>query len=629
MSPPRKAKRAAPGSGGRKATRVKAEAPEAGIFDLPLPAPEHAPAGSNEMDAGSGHNGHGHRNGADAERGAVEIITLEQFDEPGYLRLNPDVRDAVENGHFASGYAHYLAYGSTEGRPVPGTPREARNVLWSTQVPGAPAQETAGMEARCAIDAVIVAPDAGIMVVGWIDDAGRPLNCVRVLGAGWRIAIDAARFVRVRRPDVEQALGGRGQHAYGIFAFVHFERGGETQGKVTVEFWREGGLWTALECAPTVADDIVLRNTALAHLANLSYFGSSVVEGLRALDQGLGAELVRFNRFITRRIVAAPHVERFGPQGRAVRGTILVCLYGKLEFLFLQHALFSKQAGIEDYEFVYVCNSPELAEMLLRESRSAELIYGLPSSVMILPGNAGFGAANNAAARIARSDRLLAVNPDVFPRDADWARRHTALLDHAPADQTRLFGVPLYYDDGSLMHGGMYFETDPGISLAGGRARAQPLLRTEHYGKGAPPGASPYTRARPVPAVTGAFISVERAWFERLGGFTEDFIFGHYEDADLCLKSLENGTPPWLHEMRLWHLEGKGSTRLPAHEGGSLVNRWLFTRTWLATIEGGLLGPRPAHPMLAAPAAPDASGAERAPAPMPPRKTAPRRKSLR
>ena len=48
----------------------------------------------------------------------------------------------------------------------------------------------------------------------------------------------------------------------------------------------------------------------------------------------------------------------------------------------------------------------------------------------------------------------------------------------------------------------------------------------------------------------------------------------------------------------MWHLEGKGSMRQPPHEGGSLVNRWLFSRTWAATIEAGLKGPAPTIPIL-------------------------------
>ena len=156
-----------------------------------------------------------------------------------------------------------------------------------------------------------------------------------------------------------------------------------------------------------------------------------------------------------------------------------------------------------------------------------------------------------------------------------------------PEAQTRLFGSSLYYDDGSLMHGGMYFEVDAGFHTGAGGTTRRSMVRVEHYGKGAPPWATQYVASRPVPAVTGAFMSIDRAWFEKLGGFTEDYVFGHYEDADLCLKSLLAGTPAWLHDIRMWHLEGKGSRRLPQHEGGSLFNRWHFSRTWLPNDRSG------------------------------------------
>jgi GT2 family glycosyltransferase len=529
-----------------------------------------------------------------------DFIPADSFDEEGYLRLNPDVRIAIESGQLTSGYSHYFWHGKAEGRALPDTPREARNVMLTSEQDAAQT-DVFSKEARCSVEALIIAPEAGMMIVGWIDDASHPLSCIRVIGAGWRVVIDASRLLRVRRTDVEKAVGGGHQHAYGFVGFLQFDRGGGGSGPMRIELWQAGGFATVKEHAAAFMQDVELRDTVLAHVAGAAFFGSPSIECMNYLERGLGAELVQFNRSITRRIVAAPYVERFGPQGRSPRGTIMVCLHGKAEFFYLQNCLFAGLPGIEDYEFVYVSNSPELAETLLREARSADLIYGLANSIVILPGNAGFGAANNAAARAARSDRLLVVNPDVFPRDRDWARKHTDLLHSVPKAQSRLFGVPLYYDDGSLMHGGIYFEIDVGLSLSGGRPTPARQCRTQHYGKGAPAGSLQFNRPRPVPAVTGAFISIEREWFEQLGGFTEDFIFGHYEDADLCLKSIAKGTAPWIHDIRLWHLEGKGSTRRTAHEGGSIVNRWLFSKTWMPMIEDGLLGPAPTHPLLQEP----------------------------
>ena len=52
--------------------------------------------------------------------GFADLIPFEAFDERGYLRLNPDVRQAIDLGHFVSGYAHYVAHGHREGRRLPG-----------------------------------------------------------------------------------------------------------------------------------------------------------------------------------------------------------------------------------------------------------------------------------------------------------------------------------------------------------------------------------------------------------------------------------------------------------------------------------------------------------------------------
>jgi GT2 family glycosyltransferase len=524
-------------------------------------------------------------------------LATEVFDEAGYLRLNPDVRRAVELGQIESGYAHYFWHGRAEGRPLPDSPREARNVmLLSTGDSGRLA--VFPKEARCSLEALLISPQVGLMIVGWIDDVAHPLSCIRIIGPDWRVVIDASHLSRVRREDVEKALGNRRPHTFGFIGFLHFDRCGNTSGPVQVELWQSGGFSTSLQFTPFLVEDVELRDTVLAHIATASHFGNSQIEGMRHLAHGLGAELVRLNVAITRRVTCTPYIEHFGPRDRARRGSIVVCLYGKPEYFFLQNCLYSGLPGIEEYEFVYVSNSPEMAETLLREAQRASLLYGLPITLVILSGNAGFGAANNVAVRAARTDRVLIVNPDVFPRDPDWARKHSRLLEALPAQQTRLFGVPLYYDDGSLMHGGMYFEIDTGLSLTSGSPTPARMCRTEHYGKGAPASFLDFHRPRPVPAITGAFISVERSWYERLGGFTEDFVFGHYEDADLCLKSIVEGTAPWIHDIRLWHLEGKGSTRRPHHEGGSLVNRWLFSSRWITTIQNGLLGPDPTHTLL-------------------------------
>ena len=397
---------------------------------------------------------------------------------------------------------------------------------------------------------------------------------------GW----NSRAIARSRRIDAEQALGVSTPYPFGFWMLEDigqlFQESDARPAGTPMMFRARfaDGRFSQVEMPFRMVSDTELLETVLGHFAGLTYFGNRDLEAFRALDQGVGETIIALNWRITSVITSSAHVERFGPARSTFDASYIICLFGRHEYFFLQNALFSRGKRVETVEFIYVSNSPELTETLQKEALIAERIYGLSITLVTLTGNAGFSGANNAAARFARSDRLIFINPDVFPRDDDWVMKHAEILETRPRASTTLFGAPLYYDDGSLMHGGMYFVVDRGLSVKPTEIEAKPLLRVEHYGKGAPAWSDRYAASRPVPAITGAFVSVERSWFERLGGFTEDYVFGHYEDADLCLKSLDAGVPAWLQDIRFWHLEGKGSVRRPVHEGGSIVNRWHFTR---------------------------------------------------
>lgn len=513
------------------------------------------------------------------------------FDEETYLRLNNDVRAAVAAGTFRSGREHFERHGRREGRPFRLAPMAREGVRMREG-------EAAGGFYRAvpagAVDGVSLSQSGGIFVEGWVNDALDRLESVDLYFAGWSISFDGNSLARTRRVDAEAELGHGAEHEYGFWGFIYAARR-LPAGACSVVLRMKSGAACGHRVVAELIEDAAMRAAVLCHLAEARYFGNATFAAAAAIAPAIGAQLVDFNKMLSRRAVNAPYVERFGREGRRYKGSIIVCLFGRAEYVFLQNAMFARQKGIEDYEFIYVCNSPGIAEQVLKSARQCSMIYGLDMCVILLNANAGFGAANNVAAGYARSDRLVMMNPDVFPRDANWVEKHSALLDALPAVQTDLFGAPLYYDDGALMHAGMCFCADTLPRFEKGVRREVSLLRVEHYGKGAPPETEAFLKPRPVPAVTGALMSMARAWFEKLEGFTQDYVFGHYEDADLCLKSIAAGRMPWLQDVRLWHLEGKGGMRLPQHEGGAIVNCWLFTQSWGEAVRRDLLGVAPAH----------------------------------
>jgi GT2 family glycosyltransferase len=450
-------------------------------------------------------------------------------------------------------------------------------------------------EPRCGVDAFFASADGAMLVVGWIDDSQEKLDFIRVFGPSWEASAAGPLIGRARRRDVEAELGTAAPHSFGAWSLLTGRGPIGLGGDVQVEFTTTDGSSRRLAAANVrTVSTAELRDVSLGYFANCTYHGSPHVEAQAQLDAGLGARIVALNRAVSRRLIANPYVRRFHQARSRPRASLLVCLYGKPEFMFLQAAAFSLLPGFaSSYEMVYVSNSPELSERLHNDAQIAHQVYGIDITLVLLSGNAGFGAANNIGVQSCRSDRIVVMNPDVFPRTPDWAEQHLALLNGRPTEEAQLFGVPLFYDDGSMMHAGMYLEIDDGLSWNENGVTSRPMARVEHYGKGAPPETSRHLRSRAVPAVTGAFMSIDREWFEALGGFTEDYVYGHYEDADLCLKSLQRGTPAWLHDAGLLHLEGKGSSRQAAHEGGSIVNRWLFSKQWRAMILDGMQGPEP------------------------------------
>ena len=540
------------------------------------------------------------------------------FNEEAYLTAFPKIAENVRAGLIVSGLDHYTRRGAAESRLQNPRYRKALADLELLTRLSAPAAMAEAVQAGAAhaqaeadmlvpvarhtlssgLDALLVTPGGLCLAIGWVDDRGTHLSAVAVqLPSGRTVA--SVDIARCRRLDAEAAIGCPPGPLLGFYAVVDLGQDGPPGPGSTVTLHcggkLGGGDMVSHPARPSLVQAEALRDSVFEYLAAAGYTGNPVVESFLQLQGGIGDALLRLNQGISARIAGLAYVERHGPQGRRFRASLIVCLYGRLEYLFLQAAAFSAAPGAQEYEYVYVCNSPELTEALQREARMAARLYGLSFTLVFLPGNAGFGAANNAAVMYAASDRVLITNPDVFPRAPDWAARHTQIVDGLPAEQTRLWGAPLFYDDGSLMHGGMFVASDAGLSVKPDGILRQTLLRVEHYGKGAPPGTALYQQSRAVPAVTGAFISADRAWYERIGGFSEEYVFGHYEDADLCLKSWQEGGAVWLHNLPLWHLEGKGSTRRAAHEGGSMINRWHFTRSWLETVQNGFDGPDPAR----------------------------------
>jgi len=248
--------------------------------------------------------------------------------------------------------------------------------------------------------------------------------------------------------------------------------------------------------------------------------------------------------------------------------TVLVPLYGRLDFLEHQLAAFVSDPELHAVDLVYVLDSPELAEQVVAKAEGLARMYAVPFRLVLLRRNLGFADANNVGASYARGRLLLLLNSDVLPDRPGWLSALVEAHDRLP--DVGAVGAKLLYEDDSLQHAGMYFD----------RPRGSSLWTNGHYFKGLHRSFPPACVERAVPAVTGACLLLSTALWNEVGGLCGGFVQGDYEDSDLCLRLLQRGLLNYyVPGAELYHLEGQSYPDELRRAVGR-YNTWLQTHLW-------------------------------------------------
>ena len=251
--------------------------------------------------------------------------------------------------------------------------------------------------------------------------------------------------------------------------------------------------------------------------------------------------------------------------------SIVVPLYKVLDFLRFQLSGMATDPWLAaNAEIIYVLDSPEIQDETEHLLGGLHLLHGLPMKLVVMNRNGGYARACNAGARFARGEILVMLNSDVVPCEPGWLQTLSR-----PLMENRTLGAigpKLIFEDGSLQHAGLYFGRDQrGIWL------------NHHFHKGMPGDYRPAQHARDVPGVTGACLVSRRETYERVGGFTDDYVIGDYEDSDLCLKIRRLGLRiAYEPAACLYHLERRSIRRSQDYMRGvaSQYNSWLHTQRW-------------------------------------------------
>jgi O-antigen biosynthesis protein len=417
------------------------------------------------------------------------------------------------------------------------------------------------------LDETFFVPPAGLALRGWFLDPFDTVKAIRIRSAKTTQPLDRQDWLPIRRADVLSEVGaGYGvtneecgflTYAPDIFTpgdsiYIEIEtKGGELGYKNVPEPHRQG-----LPAIEKILSELHLRFGYLTW----------------GFDKVIGPAVTAIN---AQRLAVRPRVRAiaFGPELEAPRCSLIVPLYGRIDFMEYQLAFAPDTFTAED-ELIYVLDDPRRTREAERLAQSCFTRFGAPFRLLLLDRNMGYAPANNIGVAHARGECVCFLNSDVIPKEPRWLE---LMLETLHGDsRIGVVGALLLFEDGSIQHEGAAMVPLPEFDNW-----QFPL----HTNKGRKPAAS--APVRTVDVVTAACMVMRRELLDRLGGMDERYVIGDFEDADICLRVRDEGLRCVVDNRAvLYHLERQSQNE--ANDAWrmnlTLFNAWQHRRRWLTGV---------------------------------------------
>lgn len=429
-----------------------------------------------------------------------------------------------------------------------------------------PASQTgSGLPHALAPEVLLALDDRSFYVRGWF--AAReapPVRLTAVSPEGGRMEL-LPTLARIPRFDVSAIYGDTEEEELvrrcGFVAAFELDAPSRLDEGWFLEL--EDASGDAVEAAPlsVVRDPGSVRDMILADVGREPPYEDAIVAGhahpaLEKLQERhrAGIELADLHQYGLP--VEAPDV------------SIVIPLYRRADLVQHQLAQFACDPELQQVDLIYVLDSPELARQLDHDAKELHELYRVPFRVAVLRRNAGLSGAYNVGASVGRGRLLLLLDADVLPARPGWLGTMTLFYESTP--RIGALGPKLLYEDDTVQHAGIDYRRDP----------ITRLWRNEHRFKGVHGSLPAVNLAQPVRAVTSACLLIHAELYRQLGGLSQQYVQGGFEDSDLCLRLLAEGLDTWyLPDVELYHLEGQ-SYGADARELSAKYNAWLHTQLW-------------------------------------------------
>ena len=201
-------------------------------------------------------------------------------------------------------------------------------------------------------DEVIACPPGGVVVMGWFLAKRGVIRSIRLCSNATTEPIDLENCIRTQRPDVIASVGAKNgfdDPRCGFIAYVPCTRLCHGEMYMEVETDRREVGYRKLP-APKLDGIAAIKKL-------LNTFEVRYDEVSRAYDRAIGPAIGVLNRT---RMAIRPRSEmlEFGQVNPSPEFTVIIPLYGRLDFIEYQLAFLSSHKATYGYEFLYVLDDP-------------------------------------------------------------------------------------------------------------------------------------------------------------------------------------------------------------------------------------------------------------------------------